>query len=87
MIVILLLIGLPVMTGIITCRWTRMHPLTLGLLTMVSGGIATFMALAGIVGVDVVRVAPVIALFPGAAGALGGFLGWLRRTHLERMNG
>jgi hypothetical protein len=82
---LILLIGIPALAGAALCRTTRLHPLVAGLMIGIVGAALSTMVLAGIVGTNAFAVGPIVGLFPAAAAALGGFLGWLRRKHVERI--
>ena len=73
--------------GAIMARWTAMHPVVAGVLIGLVGYLSGGIVLGGFLGPVPWAGAILIGVPLAGAGAVGGFLGWLRRTHMRRMIG
>ena len=65
-------------------RWTRLHPLAIALLAGVPGGLVGFLIAGLTLSPAALPVGAIAFVITAVAGALGAFLGWLRRTHLQK---
>jgi hypothetical protein len=72
--------------GAALARWTRLHPLLVaGILALAGGGLGV-VATVGFVGANPWPFGVMAIIVFGFIGALGAFMGWLRRKHVERTN-
>ena len=74
------------LAGAGVARWTRWHPLLIGPLVAIPVAVLALLVAAGAMSPGALAVGGIAWLIAATAGALGAFLGWLRRKHIKRMN-
>jgi len=67
-------------------RWTRAHPLAIGLMVCLPGALVTTLLFAGLMSPAALVAGGMFGLVFWSCGAFGAFVGRLRRRHIERMN-
>lgn len=66
-------------------RWTRLHPLLVGVVAGIPAGLLGFVIAAGAMSPAAIGFGAIVWLIAAATGAFGAFVGWLRRKNMERM--